>query len=229
VVQPRLAPALFGVGLLALVREAEPGRFGWQNTARTLVDQTAQALSRDMGITSPEINHDDCTPVEAACRHAPNGGTPEIDSEFFADLVAFQEMLAVPQRTGAGYTTAPILFTRLGCSGCHTPSHTIRVGERGTQLIYPYSDLKRHSMGRDLSDRTVGGTLVNSSFRTAPLWGLGYRLTSEPFPTFLHDGRARSVAEAIIWHGGEAALAKARFLVATSNDRQALIDWLSGL
>ena len=229
VVQPRLAPALFGLGLLALVPSAEPGRFGWQNTARSLGDQTAQALSRDMGLTSPSIGHDDCTAFEEACRDAANGGAPEIDSEFFGALVAFQETLAVPERTTAGKPLSHVIFVRMGCSTCHTATRKILVGKLGTQLIHPYSDLKRHAMGRDLSDRTVGRRVVNSTFRTAPLWGLGYRLATEPFPTFLHDGRARSLSEAVLWHGGEAAPARDRFLEASSSDRNALIEWLSGL
>jgi CxxC motif-containing protein (DUF1111 family) len=238
IVQPRIAPALFGTGLLEQVAGADQGRFGWQNTAVSLADQTAQALSRDMGLTSPLIDHDDCTASQKECRAAMNGGTPEISKEFLNALVAFQENLAVPERLQAGPTGAhadqiaaagQTLFSRLGCAACHTPTQDVPIEGIGQTVIHPYSDLKAHDLGNDLADKDVTGHPVSAAFRTPPLWGMGYRLKREQFPTFLHDGRARSLSEAIVWHGGEASAAKEHFLAASAAQRSALIGWLSTL
>jgi CxxC motif-containing protein (DUF1111 family) len=229
VVQPRLAPALFGSGLLERVAGAEQGRFGWQNTAASLSDQTAQALSRDMGLTSPQIDHDDCTAEEKLCRAAPNGGTPEIDQEYFQALVAFQENLAVPEHSGPPEERGEMIFDRLGCPACHVASHHVSVDQLGTRTIRPYTDLKRHDLGTELADHAVNGRTIASRFRTAPLWGLGYRIEREQYPTFLHDGRARSPAEAILWHGGEAAPSRELFERLPGADRQLLVKWLGAL
>src|SRR5262249_1679347 len=113
-IQPRLAPALFGTGLLEKVPGAAAGRFGWQNTAVSLSEQTAQALSRDMGLTSPLLDHDDCMIGQTACLGAPHGGAPEIDPEYFEALIAFQSHLAVPER-GPSDAKGGQLFDRLGC------------------------------------------------------------------------------------------------------------------
>ncbi len=96
-------------------------------------------------------------------------------------------------------------------------------------MIAPYTDLRLHDLGMALADRDAAGVSVPSKWRTAPLWGLGYRLRRESMPTFLHDGRARSVAEAILWHGGEGASARRRFEELDSAQRQALLRWLGTL
>lgn len=229
VVQPRLAPALFGVGLLDALAVADAGRFGWQNTALDVRDQTAQALSRDMGLTSTALNHDDCSAAERACRAARNGGEPEISDEFLGALVAFQSALAVPAspRVFAGDAPATARrFAELGCAGCHVPRQRIEIdGE--TRDIEPFTDLKRHDLGDGLADHRVNGSLVPSAFRTPPLWGMGYRVGMERFPTFLHDGRARSLEEAVLWHDGEAKPARLAFVRLQVHERKALLRWIA--
>jgi CxxC motif-containing protein (DUF1111 family) len=95
--------------------------------------------------------------------------------------------------------------------------------------IAPYTDLRLHDLGTRLSDSDVAGHKVSGKWRTAPLWGLGYRISFERFPTFLHDGRARSVEEAILWHDGEAASARKKFEHLTAAERKTFLHWVETL
>jgi CxxC motif-containing protein (DUF1111 family) len=284
IVKPRLAPALFGVGLLdaagrdiagpdapaaaarddmatrhaaaqgtaardapapdtagqvatgdAAGRDQAHGRFGWQATALSVQDQTARAFAREMGLTSTDMPSDDCTQAETACLNAPSNGSPEVSADIFSTVVSFERYLAVP----ASPTPHPIpdqdanTFADLGCGACHQPRLPVTVtdadGKNVSAVIAPYTDLRLHDLGSRLADETVAGKKVSSKWRTAPLWGLGYRLTLERFPTFLHDGRARSAEEAILWHDGEAANARARFEQLPAPQRKAFLHWLETL
>jgi len=263
-VKPRLAPALFGAGLLdaaaitvggagtaatgaaaiaesdsgephALALDQPHGRFGWQATALSVEDQTARAFSREMGLTSADIPHDDCTPAETACLHAPRNGSPEVSAEIFNAVLSFQRYLAVP----ASPTPHPIpdrdakTFAALGCVACHQPRMVVTLtdadGKDYAAVIAPYTDLRLHDLGTRLADETVAGKKVSSKWRTAPLWGLGYRMALEHFPTFLHDGRARSAEEAILWHDCEAAGARKNFEQLPASQRKAFLHWLETL
>ena len=249
-VKPRLAPALFGVGLLdaagrdtaggapnldAAGRDQAQGRFGWQATALSVQDQTARAFAREMGLASADMPHDDCTQAETACLHAPSNGSPEVSSDIFSAVLSFQRYLAVP----ASPTPHPIpdrdpnTFVDLGCGACHQPKLPVTVtdvdGKDVSAAITPYTDLRLHDLGSRLADETVAGKKVASKWRTAPLWGLGYRMWLEHFPTFLHDGRARSAEEAILWHDGEASGARARFEQLPAPQRKAFLHWLETL
>jgi CxxC motif-containing protein (DUF1111 family) len=251
IIKPRLAPALFGAGLLdaaSVDREvgaAAPGgdisgrsghgRFGWQATALSVRDQTARAFAREMGLTSTDMQSDDCTPAETACVQQPSGGSPEVSDDIFNAVLSFQRWLAVP----ASPTPHPIpdgdarTFAELGCAACHQPrlpvALTDAAGKDVSAVIAPYTDLRLHDLGRRLADETVSGTKVTSRWRTAPLWGLGYRMSLERFPTFLHDGRARSAEEAILWHDGEAAAARNRFEQLSAAQRKVFLHWLETL
>jgi CxxC motif-containing protein (DUF1111 family) len=250
-VKPRLAPALFGVGLLdaaatnttgsdtaglgASAFEQAHGRFGWQATALSVQDQTARAFAREMGLTSSDMPSDDCTQAETACLHASSNGSPEVSADIFNAVLSFQRYLAVP----ASPTPHPIpdgdanTFMDLGCGACHQPRLPVTLtdadGKAVSAVIAPYTDLRLHDLGNHLADETVGGKKVPSKFRTAPLWGLGYRMSLEHFPTFLHDGRARSAEEAILWHDGEAANARARFEQLPAPQRKVFLHWLETL
>jgi CxxC motif-containing protein (DUF1111 family) len=250
-VKPRLAPALFGVGLLDAVGPgtaaryaAEPdpaafgqarGRFGWQATALSVQDQTARAFAREMGLTSTDIPDDDCTQAETACLHAPSNGSPEVSADIFSAVVSFQRWLAVPASPTPH--SVPDLdaktFAELGCVACHQPQLALTLTDAGgkdvSAVIAPYTDLHLHDLGSRLADETVAGKKVSSKWRTAPLWGLGYRMSLEHFPTFLHDGRARSAEEAILWHDGEAAGARAHFEHLPASQRKAFLRWLETL
>ena len=229
-VKPRLAPALFGVGLLDAV-DGVPhgqGRFGWQASARSVRDQTARAFAREMGLTSADMPRDDCTSAETACLQQPSGGSPEVSDDLLDAVVSFQRWLAVPP-SPSPHPAPDVdgrIFAELGCASCHQP--LLAVPSVGA-AIAPYTDLRLHNLGTRLADSDVAGHKVTSNWRTAPLWGLGYRVSFERFPTFLHDGRARSVEEAILWHDGEAAGARKKFEHLKAAQRKALLHWLETL
>ena len=263
VIQPRVAPALYGVGLLeavpgaAIIDDAsdaptesgisgEPalqsrhgaqavGRFGWQGSSISVRDQTMKAFAREMGVTSSGEPSDDCTPAQTTCLSLPNGGSPEVADEPLDALVAYVNSIAVPYpplHPIDGDTGARI-FARLGCGACHRPRLPIEVLEAGgthsASFIAPYSDLRLHDLGPRMADRTVSGKPVPTKWRTAPLWGLGHRIATEQHPTFLHDGRARTIEEAILWHFGEGARSLNRFKGLLPAQRDALLGWLQTL
>jgi CxxC motif-containing protein (DUF1111 family) len=242
VLRPRIGPALFGVGLLEGVPRAEldrirrgqprsvrgllpSGRFGWQALVPTIRAQTGLALSREMGLTSHEAPADDCAPVSRACAMAANGGHPEVNPAFLSAMVTFQRELAVPAPGSAPLAKAT--FERIGCAGCHA-SKVRTVTDDGLREIAPYSDLLVHDLGPGLADRRVDGQTVRTLWRTAPLWGLRHALELGEL-ALLHDGRARSIEEAILWHGGQASPSRRAFLRLPSAERQRLLDWLGSL
>jgi len=233
VLRPRLAPALFGVGLLNAVRE--PGitrRFGWQAVTSSVRDQTTRALAREMGITSDDVPADDCTARETDCGNLPNGGTPEASPQL---LEAFQTWLAVPRSPLAAdpVSRGASVFAATGCPSCHQQRFVVvlknEAGGTDLAVIEPYTDLRVHDLGSALADRDSAGRAVRSLWRTAPLWGLGYRMSMEHFPTFLHDGRARNTEEAILWHGGEGARARRQFEALSADQRSQLLKFLETL
>jgi len=235
IVKPRLAPALFGVGLLDAAdgakEQSSHGRFGWQASAVSIRDQTARAFAREMGLTSSDIQHDDCTATQTTCLKQPNGGTPEVSAELFDAVLTFQRWLAVPASPTPQARSGT--FVQLGCAECHRAERSIKLSDSGGQpveaVIAPYTDLRLHDLGDGLADQTVAGKRVATKWRTAPLWGLGYRMSLESHPTFLHDGRARSAEEAILWHDGEAASARDHFERLPAAERTALLHWLETL
>jgi CxxC motif-containing protein (DUF1111 family) len=247
VLKPRIGPALFGTGLLDAVpqtavesiRRGQPrrhrgevgGRFGWQGIAISLVDQTAIAFSREMGLTSELEPQDDCTPVQATCRQALQAGAPEVAERIFHAVNTFQFLLAAPTRatiSTAADTHGAALFDQVGCAVCHVPQ--LPVPREGAEaiLIDPYTDLLLHDLGGGLADRNVAGRPVTSQWRTAPLWGLAHALRTGPV-ALLHDGRAGSIEEAILWHEGQAADARRRFMSLDATSRRQLLDWVATL
>ena len=249
VIKPRLAPPLFGIALLEAVPEeaiVQPssvrtaavgygapawrtwqgkrvlGRFGWQGSAVSIRDQTVLALAHEIGLTSRDRSLDDCTAAEAECRKLGESATPKISDAFVDALVAYQRTFAAPGTLGPGNKNSlgARLFIDIGCAVCHRP----RLGD-----IAPYTDLRLHNLGPEMADETAAGEKVPSQWRTAPLWGLRYRMKSEIHPTFLHDGRARSTEEAVLWHSGEASRARFRFEKLGPNSRDALLKWIETL
>ncbi|MCY4557037.1 MAG: c-type cytochrome [Chloroflexi bacterium] len=263
---PRIAPAVFGGGLLEAIPEADilaradpddangdgisgranmvwsvrdgdtrMGRFGWKANVPTLEQQIAGAFHGDIGITSPLFEGENCPPSQTDCQDALNGGVPEIPAARLAKVLFYNRTLGVPAmrdvddpqvREGAR------LFLAAGCAACHTPSHT--TGEHPVpalagQTIFPYTDLLLHDMGEGLADGRPDFLADGREWRTPPLWGIGLIENVNNHTRLLHDGRARDIAEAILWHDGEGLAAREEFRKMSREEREAVIRFLESL
>ena len=219
------------------------GRFGWKAGNPTVRQQSAGAFAGDIGISNPVApwHWGDCTAAQTACRAAADGGSPEHAgleaSEKVLSLVAFYSRnLAVPKRRRVGDSRVlrgKRVFYRSGCVSCHTPKFVTRQDparpEYSRQLIWPYTDLLLHDMGDGLADGRPEGRADGREWRTPPLWGIGLTGAVSGHTFFLHDGRARNLLEAILWHGGEAEAAKETVRLLSREDREALIAFLNSL
>ncbi|MDH0303363.1 MULTISPECIES: di-heme oxidoredictase family protein [unclassified Pseudomonas] len=217
-------------------KRLEPGRFGLKANQPDLRQQIASAMHGDLGITSPLYPQQNCTSLQRACRQAPVGGEPELDGLQLSDLHYYFAHLAVPARRDRDkpeVIEGERLFAALGCVACHTPS--VQTGEHPDfpslprQRIEPYSDLLLHDMGEGLADGREDFRASGREWRTPPLWGLGLSQTVAPGSGYLHDGRARSLSEAILWHGAEAEAARERYRQLPRTARQALEAFLMSL
>ena len=212
------------------------GRFGWKAGQPSLNQQNAEAFANDMGLTSTLIPHDNCTEAQFDCRNAPHGGEPEVSDNILASVLFYTRNLGVPARRGADtpqVLAGKNLFHQAGCQGCHTPQFTTAGDaaepELANQLIRPYSDLLLHDMGAGLADNRPEFLASGTEWRTPPLWGIGLTETVNGHTQFLHDGRARNLLEAILWHGGEAEAAKQQVLTFNADERSALLAFLNSL
>ena len=153
------------------------------------------------------------------------------------DLVTFYSRnLAVPARRDVGapeVLRGKAVFHEVGCTSCHQPKFvTERLEdqpEQSFQLIWPYSDMLLHDMGEGLADHRPEGAASGSEWRTPPLWGIGLTETVSDHTFFLHDGRARNLLEAVLWHGGEAEASQQAVVQMNAEDRDALIAFLESL
>jgi CxxC motif-containing protein (DUF1111 family) len=235
-------------GKAAIVRDpvtGEPtlGRFGWKAQQATVRHQSADALAGDIGISSPEApaHWGDCTPAQPACLAMPTGVQARLgDTEApvpVMDLITFySQNLAVPMRRDAenkDVLAGKQAFYEFGCVACHTPKFVTRRDApnkaQAFQLIWPYSDFLLHDMGDGLADGQQVGVATGTEWRTPPLWGIGLTQKVNGHTFFLHDGRARNLTEAILWHGGEAQKARDRFAATDAPTREALIKFLESL
>lgn len=219
------------------------GRFGWKASVPTIRQQSAEAFAIDMGLSTPDVplHWGDCTDKEPDCLALPSGVQKRLGAEEapppVLDLVTFYaQNLAVPARRkadAAAVLRGKQVFYDLGCTGCHTPKFVTRrdapIHALAFQLIWPYSDFLLHDMGPGLADGSRVGDADGQEWRTAPLWGIGLTKTVNGHTFFLHDGRARNLAEAVLWHGGEAEKARNGFAALQARDRDALIAFLESL
>jgi CxxC motif-containing protein (DUF1111 family) len=212
-----------------------PGRFGRRAGQAGLTDATAQALSADIGLSSPLLPDPwgDCTPVQAACRAAPHGNGDvrrhEVTGATVALIAAHLATLAVPAAARPADPEGAALFLAAGCAACHRPDWTIPTAQ-GLRRIRPHSDFLLHDLGPGLADPAPEAGVAPGEWRTAPLWGLGHaRAVAGGAESWLHDGRARSLTEAILWHGGTAQAARDAFAAMPAPDRAALIRYLESL
>ena len=216
------------------------GRFGWKAGQPNLNQQNVHAFSGDMGLTTSLRPFDDCTDAQVACRQAPNGngpdGEPEVSDNILRLVLFYTRNLAVPARRDVDtpqVLAGKNLFYQAGCQGCHTPSFTTKVNaaepELANQVIRPYSDLLLHDMGDGLADHRTEFKASGRDWRTPPLWGIGLTQTVSGHTQFLHDGRARDLLEAVLWHGGEAQAAQQHVLSFNAQQRAALLAFLNSL
>ncbi len=215
--------------------ENEIGRFGWKANQPTLLQQSADAFLGDMGITTDLLLAQDCTAVQHNCIAAPTGGDPEIERDDLEKVALYIETLAVPaQRMPQDKTVLRGMgeFLAAGCGSCHTPELTTgdhTLAPLANQTIRPFTDLLLHDMGAGLADGRPDFLATGSEWRTPPLWGIGLFETVNGHTFYLHDGRARNLTEAILWHGGEATAARDAFLNLPQAARDALIAFLESL
>lgn len=215
-------------------QQMDIGRFGWKASQPSLLQQNAEAYNRDMGVTNPLF------PVESTAGQPGFedglGDDPEITQETLDEVTFYVQTLAVPARRNLDDAVArrgEQLFADLSCATCHQPR--LRTGsqksapETQNQIIYPYTDMLLHNMGPALADDRDVFEASGQEWRTPPLWGIGLTELVNGEPGFLHDGRARTLTEAILWHGGEAKAAREGFKQLSEEERDALIAFLKSL
>lgn len=219
------------------LQQTRLGRFGWKANQPSLFQQTAGALNNDLGITSSVFPLEGLsTSQQSLYAGLPNGGTPEISDENLAKIVVYVKTLAVPARRAwdmPEVLRGKYLFQEANCSGCHIAkmqtASTNLVSALNNQTIRPYTDLLLHDMGDGLADDRPDFLANGNEWRTPPLWGLGMIKNVNNHTFLLHDGRARNIEEAILWHGGEAEKSKLKFTQLLKTDRVALIKFLESL
>jgi CxxC motif-containing protein (DUF1111 family) len=212
------------------------GRFGWKAGLPSLNQQNAAAFAGDMGLTTSLIAADDCSDQQTACRQQPGGGDPEVSDEILASILFYSRNLAVPKRRNVDdpqVLQGKALFHQAGCAACHVPSFTTsnnaEEAELVEQKIRPYSDLLLHDMGDGLADNRPEFLANGREWRTAPLWGIGLTARVSGHTQFLHDGRARNLLEAILWHAGEAEASRQQVEAFSADQRNALLAFLDSL
>ena len=257
----RLAPAVFGLGLLEAIDEktilkyADPNdsdnndisgranytydriskkiklaRFGWKAQFVTIKEQIAHAAHQDIGLTNPLFPYENNSPDK---KHE-----FELDlyNKFLNSMEFYLQNTAVPAQRktkNKDVIKGSKLFVQIGCAKCHIPKHKTSVKYKpaylANQTIYPYTDLLLHNMGADLAEPFPIKNVSRKEWRTPPLWGLGLHKIVNNHNFFLHDGRARTPEEAILWHGGEAQNARENFMNLSKKERQKLLQFLNSL
>lgn len=212
------------------------GRFNWKASAVTLRDQAVDAFKADLGLSTLEHpdHYGDCSAQQRQCRLQASGGDPEVSDDMVRWVTFYSRSLGVPERNNvASVLPGKRLFHATGCGSCHTPSHVTAkladTDELSLNLIYPYTDLLLHDMGPGLADGIAAGSATASEWRTAPLWGIGLLPQVNGHQQLLHDGRARGVEEAILWHGGEAQASREAFKRLSGSERNQLIEFVNSL
>lgn len=249
----RMSPSIIGMGLLeavpleTLLKMADPadldrdgisgkinlvfdiasgtkkaGRFGFKASHPSVLQQSAAALFHDMGVTNSLFNN--------------TNDEPEMSDEDLAKVLFFQQVSAIHTARNQDLPEVQAgkeIFQRINCSACHVM--TLKTGpseipEIALQEFHPFTDLLLHDMGPGLADKRAEFFAQGSEWRTTPLWGLGITKQLARHKTgFLHDGRARSIEEAILWHDGEAKRSKKAFMKLKFEDRKNLVEFLKSL
>ena len=216
----------------AIERRYSVGRFGWKANVPTLLQQVAGAFNGDMGVTSSFFPAEPCEGAFPGC----NRHRPDVTDDMVALVTFYTQTLGVPARRNlddAQVQRGEDFFARAGCASCHlatlTTGQVAGVPAVSGQVIHPYTDLLLHNMGSGLADNRPDFGAAGNEWRTTPLWGIGLVPVVNGFTSYLHDGRARSLLEAVLWHGGEASRARERVRTARPDERAALIAFLQSL
>ena len=231
--------------------EIEVGRFGFKAKHPNLHQQVAAAFRDDIGITNTSFPKETCTNTQVACQYASEYGRTtadhsvsttlkgkhlEIDDVRLGLTVSFNELLGVPPARKLNNKTVQEgkkIFYQLNCQQCHTPSYVTDenypVKALSKQQIWPYTDLALHDMGEGLADGVHEFEASGREWRTPPLWGIGLQKINTGQQRFLHDGRARNISEAILWHGGEAQQSKQAFTQLTELQRATLVNFIKAI
>lgn len=212
------------------------GRFGWKAGQPNLRQQNAAAFNGDMGLTSGLFPAENCSALQRVCDEYPDGGTPEVREELLDTVTFYSAHLAVPAQRDARnpqVKRGQALFTEAGCAGCHRPSFTTGNAPGrpalAHQQIHPFTDLLLHDMGPGLADEHSEFRAKGREWRTPPLWGIGLVPEVNGHQQLLHDGRARNVLEAILWHGGEAEASRQYVEALTEAELNALLAFVNSL
>lgn len=203
------------------------GRFGKKAAAYDLTHQTSVAYNQDMGITSANEARDTYTGLAI---------DPEITQAKLSDVVHYMATLKSPPRrdaSNADVLEGEVLFAEIGCAKCHAPTLTTGaspIEPLSRKTFHPYTDLMLHDMGPGLNDGYTEGRAEPAEWKTPPLWGLGLAPKSQGGQYhLLHDGRANSIEQAILLHGGEADAVKARYIQLEESKRGKLLSFLKSL
>ncbi len=251
----RLAPTLYGMGLLSkidkkailenvdendlngdgisgkanyvyskITQQKELGRFTYKASVAFLKEQIANAAFNDMGLSTSINKGENCTSFQKECNEAPKS-KDEIDiTDERLDAITFylENLPTYDPSTSESFKNGLNTFSKIGCTSCHTPT----LKDKNGKDIYTFSDLLLHDMGKGLSDGRSEFAALGSEFRTAPLWG--FKVEKKDF-RLLHDGRAKTFEEAILWHRGEATRAKENYIALNKKEKKLLIEFLKGL
>lgn len=212
------------------------GRFGWKANQPTILQQVVEAFNADIGITTGILLTRNCSPAQITCQQALDGGVPEVDDDDLLKVVLYSSVLAVPAQRDYDdpqVRRGEAIFHEARCHSCHVP--TLQTGTHLTisalsnQKIHPYTDLLLHDLGAGLADHRPDFDATGSEWRTPPLWGIGLVETVNGHTSFLHDGRARNLLEAVLWHDGEARASRDYILSLNQADVDALLAFLRSL
>ena len=221
----------------AIGKRTTLGRFGWKANQPSIKQQIAAAALGDMGLTSPLYREQNCPPVQHLCSMQTPGNDPELVTTDWIELEFWTLGLGVPARRNLGdprVQRGAAMFKEARCAVCHVPE--MKTGEKfaplpplANQTFHAYTDLLLHDMGEALADNRPDFRAGGRDWRTQPLWGMGLSGTVNGSTALLHDGRARNITEAILWHGGEAAVSRDAFMKMPKDDREALLIFLDSI
>ncbi len=216
-----------------ITNEISIGRFGWKADQPSLLFQNAGAAFNDMGLTSSLFQKENCPVVQIDCLNSFKSEDFDVSDKVLDRITTYTQLLAVPvkRELDTGHK-GEALFIKAKCLSCHRAHY--KTGEHklsalSDQDIYPYTDLLLHDMGKELADNRSDKETTSTEWRTSPLWGIGLLGVVNGKQELLHDGRARNIEEAILWHGGEASQSKRVFINMSKIQRSYLVDFVNSL